>query len=300
MPTIQPPNAMPLADAGGAATTGLALFSGVPQQFELATDRAEFRRPRHLDGVELYRAHIVRHAFDAHTHEAFGIGVVEAGVERFRYAGAEHLAGQGEIVLMNPDVLHTGQAETSQGWRYRMLYIDPVLAGQLLGQPDWSFGNAVCSGQQQRAAGIAALIGELWQAPDSLAFDCALFAILDLARPLGRERREPALSGTPRFGPVLDYMQAMLDRRITLAELAGVAGLSPSHFLRSFQKHYHVTPQQMLMACRLYRAKQLLAAGQPLAGVAAATGLCDQAHLTHAFVRRYGLTPARYQQQIAG
>ena len=56
----------------------------------------------------------------------------------------------------------------------------------------------------------------------------------------------------------------------------------------------------MLMALRLYEAKRLLAAGMPPAQVALAAGLTDQAHLTRAFSRRYGVTPARYQRQAHG
>ena len=42
-----------------------------------------------------------------------------------------------------------------------------------------------------------------------------------------------------------------------------------------------------------------LAAGEAPAAVAAASGLTDQAHLTRAFARRYGVTPARYRAQVA-
>ena len=35
------------------------------------------------------------------------------------------------------------------------------------------------------------------------------------------------------------------------------------------------------------------------AEVAAASGLTDQSHLTRAFTRRYGITPVRYQKQVA-
>ena len=62
--------------------------------------------------------------------------------------------------------------------------------------------------------------------------------------------------GAPRFAPVIDYMRAHLSRRLTLEELAREAGLSPFHFLRSFQAHCHATPQQMLMALRLFEAKR--------------------------------------------
>ena len=53
------------------------------------------------------------------------------------------------------------------------------------------------------------------------------------------------------------------------------------------------------MAIRLWRAKDFLTRGLPAAEVAAATGLTDQSHLTRAFTRRYGITPVRYQKQVA-
>jgi transcriptional regulator GlxA family with amidase domain len=55
----------------------------------------------------------------------------------------------------------------------------------------------------------------------------------------------------------------------------------------------------MLMAIRLWRAKHFLTQGMPAADVAALTGLTDQSHLTRAFTLRYGITPVRYQKQVA-
>lgn len=54
-------------------------MQGVPAQFVDAFDAAQFRQPAHRPGVELYRAHIVRHAFEPHTHEAYGLGAIESG-----------------------------------------------------------------------------------------------------------------------------------------------------------------------------------------------------------------------------
>ncbi|HZH43036.1 MAG TPA: AraC family transcriptional regulator [Lysobacter sp.] len=273
-------------------------MQGVPAQFEHPQDRAEYRQPAHRRGVELYRAHIVRHAFEPHTHDAFGIGAIESGVERFRYRGGDHLAPAGSRVLMNPDALHTGRAETEGGWRYRMAYVDAEVVEAISGERGWWFPDAV-QHDVTRAARVTATLDALWRAiGEPLAFDCALLALVDAVRDQARAAPAPPTRGTPRFAPVLDYLRAHLERRITLDELAAVAGLSPFHFLRSFRAEHHATPQQMLMALRLHEAKRRLAAGEAPAQVALAVGLTDQAHLTRAFVRRYAITPGRYRAQM--
>ena len=272
-------------------------MQAVPDTFEHPLDAAEFKRPAHRAGVELYRAHIVRHAFEPHTHEAFGLGAIEAGVERFRYRGEEHLAPADTLVLMNPDELHTGRAETAAGWRYRMVYLDAPVLEQISGERGWWFADAV-GRDAPSARRVGRLLGQLWHACEALAFDGLLQDLVDELRATAR-RPCPARDGAaPRFAPVLDHLRARLAERVTLEELAAVAGLSPFHFQRQFKRAHHATPQQMLMAMRLFDAKRRLAAGDAPADVAAAVGLADQAHLTRAFARRYGVTPARYQQQL--
>ena len=269
----------------------------VPDHFDHPLDAAEFKRPAHRPGVELYRAHIVRHAFEPHTHDAFGLGAIDSGVERFRYRGADHLAPADTLVLMNPDELHTGRAETSAGWRYRMLYLDTAALEQLTGERGWWFADAL-DHDAPRARRVSRLLRQLWHAHEPLAFDGLLLDLIDELRPNARVAQPARSDGLLRFAPVIEHLRAHLAQRVTLDELAAVAGLSPFHFLRQFKRAHHATPQQMLMALRLFEAKRLLAAAEAPAQVAAAVGLADQAHLTRAFANRYGVTPARYQQQL--
>jgi len=269
----------------------------VPDHFDHPLDAAEFKRPAHRPGVELYRAHIVRHAFEPHTHDAFGLGAIDSGVERFRYRGADHLAPADTLVLMNPDELHTGRAETSAGWRYRMLYLDTAALEQLTGERGWWFADAL-DHDVPRARRVSRLLRQLWHAQEPLAFDGLLLNLIDELRPSARVAQPARTEGLLRFAPVIEHLRAHLAQRVTLDELAAVAGLSPFHFLRQFKRAHHATPQQMLMALRLFEAKRLLAAAEAPAQVAAAVGLTDQAHLTRAFANRYGVTPARYQQQL--
>lgn len=272
-------------------------MQGVPAQFEHPQDVAQFRRPAHRRGIELYRAHIVRHAFDPHTHEAYGLGAIESGVERFRYRGSEHVAPPDSLVLMNPDALHTGRADTAGGWRYRMAYIDADVVDAVSGERGWWFRDAVRH-HPARARRVTALLDALWHETEPLAFDSLLLQLLRTLRDEARIGRKAMAESASRFGPVIDYLRTHMAERLTLEELAAVAGLSPFHFLRSFQAQHHATPQQLLMALRLSEAKRRLAAGESPAQVAAAVGLSDQAHLTRAFQRRYGVTPARYRRQL--
>ncbi|MCZ4676228.1 AraC family transcriptional regulator [Citrobacter sedlakii] len=271
-------------------------MQGVPKQFNDEKDSARFRHLAEVPGVELYHAHISRYAFEPHTHEAFGIGAIEAGAERFRYRGTQYLAPAHSVITMNPDELHTGEAETADGWRYRMIYLDPTLLEEITGICHWGF-REVTRHDPLRSRQICSLIHGLWHTDDPLAQKGLLLDLIDTFRPLAQPMRAPR-EGAHRFARVRDYLHDNYMRPVTLDELAAVAALSPWHFQRQFKAHFHVTPHQMLMAIRLWRAKAFLTLGMPAAEVAAAAGLTDQSHLTRAFTHRYGITPVRYQRQV--
>ncbi len=95
---------------------------------------------------------------------------------------------------------------------------------------------------------------------------------------------------------VLDYIDANLDRDISLADLARVAGLASSHFSHSFRATFACAPYQYVLRQRAHRARQLLETNRmPLAEVALAAGFANQAHLTTLFKRVVGVTPGAYR-----
>ncbi|MBB1199100.1 AraC family transcriptional regulator [Enterobacteriaceae bacterium 89] len=271
-------------------------MQGVPEQFSDEKDSASFRHLDQVPGLELYHAHISRYAFEPHTHEAFGIGAIELGAERFRYRGTQYVAPVNSVVTMNPDELHTGEAATADGWRYRMVYLEPDLLEEVTGTRHWWFSEVVRD-DALRSSQLCQLIYGLWNTPDPLAQKGLLLDLIDTFRPFAHHA-PPAQEGAHRFELIRDYLHDNYMQTITLDELASVVALSPYHFQRQFKARYHVTPHQMLMAIRLWRAKDFLTRGMPAAEVAAATGLTDQSHLTRAFTRRYGITPVRYQKQV--
>jgi AraC-like DNA-binding protein len=90
-------------------------------------------------------------------------------------------------------------------------------------------------------------------------------------------------------------MEAHLAEDLELADLAGVAGLSRSHFIRSFQRETGLTPHAFLTDRRFRAAKRLLERGEAPGEVATACGFFDQSHLNRIFKARMGVTPGVYR-----
>lgn len=95
-----------------------------------------------------------------------------------------------------------------------------------------------------------------------------------------------------RWKLVKDFVEENLGNDIGLAEMAGVAGLSPYYFSRCFKATIGITPHRYLIERRVARAKQLLL-HSPLSvsQVAAQCGFADQSHLTRHMKRLLGFTP---------
>lgn len=71
-------------------------------------------------------------------------------------------------------------------------------------------------------------------------------------------------------------MEICLEEPIDLAEVAGAAGLSPSHFARMFRSVTRLAPHQYLMGLRIRRAARLLAETEtPVIDIAFACGFSN-------------------------
>jgi len=130
--------------------------------------------------------------------------------------------------------------------------------------------------------------------------------VTDLAA--GLLRRHSRSSSPPALPPrggltraqakrVVEYIETNLSNELTLAELAGIASLSPYHFARMFKQTMGVAPHRYVLERRIERAKaRLRSANARLVDVSLSTGFCGQSHFTTAFRRLVGATPAEFQQ----
>lgn len=97
-----------------------------------------------------------------------------------------------------------------------------------------------------------------------------------------------------------EWIVAHLEQDISLAQLARIAGFSPSHFVRLFRNTLGCAPYHHVLKIRLSRARQLLlASDQPIVAIAAETGFSSQSHLTTAFMRAYNTPPGQMRRREA-
>lgn len=99
-----------------------------------------------------------------------------------------------------------------------------------------------------------------------------------------------------RMRRLVEYIDANIGGLISLTELAGVAGLSPFHFNRSFKNSFGMTPVQFMLHKRISQARRLIASGESLANVAHECSFASQSHLNTMFKRVVGMTPGEYQK----
>ncbi len=94
-------------------------------------------------------------------------------------------------------------------------------------------------------------------------------------------------------------MEANIEHDLRLSELANEAGVSTSHFIRSFRESTGKTPYQFLLQQRVKRAQSLMREpGSSLTEVALASGFADQHHLARVFRRITRITPSDYRRSL--
>jgi AraC family transcriptional regulator len=96
-----------------------------------------------------------------------------------------------------------------------------------------------------------------------------------------------------RLRRVVDYIQDNLAQDLSLAQLAHVIGMSPSHFKVIFKESVGLPVHQYVIRSRVEYATGLVTHSDlPLSDVALQAGFANQSHMARCMKRLTGLTPA--------
>ena len=256
--------------------------------------------------ISLLQAYHVDYAYPRHSHDHYVICIIEWGVQSFTLKGTKYITPPSGLILINPGMVHTGEAATEYGFHMRSLY--PTVAHmetavyELTGrhQAPPFFGD-VRIDDPILAHSLSNLHRALINDESRLESESHFWATLTqlikqygetraMERPLGNEHHAVQRAR--------HYIEAHFAEPISLQKLAHEVALSPYYLLRVFHAEVGMPPHAYLQDVRIRRAQRLIELGKPLAEVTFAVGFSSQSHLTRRFKQIVGTTPGQYATQV--
>ncbi len=247
-------------------------------------------------------AYFTGHAFDAHRHDTYAIGLTQTGVQRFDYRGQKQDSTAGQVIVLHPDESHNGRAGADGGFRYRMLYIAPSLIRDVLGERANAlpFVAAPVADNADLADALAVAFDEIDREMEGLEADQVLVSIADALLVLDPSAARTTGTSADAAGVdrARDFLDGHYDEVVASDALERVAGIDRYSLARQFRRRLGTSPYRYLTMRRLDRARADILDGVPLAEAAGAAGFADQAHMTRQFKRAYGLSPGRWRALV--
>jgi AraC-like DNA-binding protein len=255
-----------------------------------------FSKPTALSGIELVSVVYPQRDFPPHSHPEFVVGAVVGGAETLQVGQEVHLAPAGTTLLLHPDEVHANASIGPDALRYRVMYVTSETMAAWL--PEALTFPAPVSRVATLFEAVSIAHAILDGPADHLTQEAAFATLLnELARNAdvcaGKIQAE-AHSGVRRARTYIDECFAS---DFSLEDLAGLAGLTRFHLVRTFKRATGLTPVAYRNQRRVEAARRLLQRDLSIAEIALEVGFADQSHLTRQFQRLMGTSPARYRQQ---
>lgn len=229
------------------------------------------------------------------------IQVTLSGAGMLRYEATTRRVGPGDVMLLCmphdhrywlPEDTHwrfffvclTG-SEVMRAWHTAIGRHGPVLSPPA-GAPLARVARRICRDVLRNA------VDSPWQA-SVRAYELAM-AVLEQSAAGGWTVRQPRPPGVQR---VIDYCRRHSGARITVAEMARLAGFSRYHFTRLFTRSEGMSPREFLGRQRLAEAVRLMqTTSMPIKAIAAECGFFDAQYFCKMFRKAYGVSPGAFRR----
>ncbi|MDH2521707.1 AraC family transcriptional regulator [Acinetobacter baumannii] len=249
--------------------------------------------PNSLERIEAF---FTDHAYESHRHGTFAIGRTLTGVQSFHYRGEMKHSLPGMTMVLHPDEKHDGESGSRDGFRYRMVYVEPATLQEIMkGKPLPFFENGLSQDPRLFKATDVLLQG-MDQHIDPLEKQDALY---DLATTLyeisGNNQRTSHTYDYVAAERAREFIHASLYENISLDDIEKNVGRDRWSLSRDFRLLFGTSPHRYMTMRRLEVVKSCLMYGESLTQASLIAGFFDQSHMTRHFLKAFGLTPARWR-----
>lgn len=253
-------------------------------------------------GIQRIEAYFSGEAYSPHRHDTYSIGYTIQGVQSCDYRGARSDSTPGQVIVLHPDEVHNGEAGTSEGFHYRMLYVEPSLVREALGPSARAlpFVSEAVGGEPRLLRAISDAFSDM----DAVLEPVALAAITTLIAD-GLLANDPSaywpgrsLIDVPAVRLAREYRDANLACSVASVELEAVTGLDRYTLARQFRKAYGTSPYRYLTMRRLDHVRSEISSGLSLAEAAIKAGFSNQAHITRRFKANFGISTGHWRRLL--
>ncbi|HEX4963631.1 MAG TPA: AraC family transcriptional regulator [Thermoanaerobaculia bacterium] len=240
-------------------------------------------------------------------HELVGIAIVAAGSFQYRSATGQELMTPGSLLLGSAGECFECGHEHGAGDRCLSFQYSPDfferLAAEAGARGGWPGFRELRLPPLRVlsplvALGLAGLTGAVDVAWEELALQIAAQAV-ELVNSIPTAGSPAPPSVVARVTRIVRSIERQPDAVLTLENLAREAGLSPFHFLRTFERLTGVTPHQYILRARLREvAVRLVAEPAKVIDIAFDCGFGDVSSFNRAFRAEFGASPRAYRFQM--
>lgn len=237
-------------------------------------------------------------------HDRVSIAAVIEGSFRYRSSAGTALLSPGAILLGNAGTCYECGHDHSSGDRCVAFQFVPDLFGEIAastaGSSYFRFPAAMLPARWETALVVAeaqaAGVAQSALAFEELAIRLAESVIATLAGAATPPLPRVSSRDERRISTALRYIGEQLTNPLDLDQLAGIAGMSKYHFLRTFRRTVGVTPYQFLLGMRMRRAALALArTSEPVAAIAYEAGCGDLSTFNSHFRKAFGASPTAFR-----
>lgn len=267
------------------------------------SEAIEVRLSHYVPGVELRIGSRVARTIPRHWHEEYQFCLMQFGSGELTYRTTNFLTPIASLFMVHPGEVHANRCCNPLGVNYRNLFVDVELMSRLATEVVGKttslpfFPTAVVFNRKliEHFLDFCSAI----EGPSSRLEAESLLLTFVAELMIRFAETPPAVTQGGREEHVIsrarDYLIHHYAENISLANLAGIASLSPFHFTRVFCSQFGMPPHAYQTQVRILRAKRLLMLGESIADTAIQTGFADQSHFTRHFKRVTALTPGQYR-----